>query len=310
MTPPIEDFVPPGAEEMRSHLDRHGPVARSPWQAWRPILLLAAALFLSATIDAWWAHTLPWFAIAAAIFFTTSRARRTEQLARQLTQLQEFVMLRRYVPALRLAWQILPRMTTIPSFHGRAVAFLAHGLDQVGAYDAAITTYDYMIDRLPSHHPGSQQMRIARSIAHLNNGQLADADRGLRGLRRQVAAQSYPPIQATLRFACLLQQIRTNHFAEACEEAETLQEGLRPLGVEAGYGHALMALAWHVQSDSPHHTHGGDEAATWWSRATRLLPPGVLTARFPELDTVNLSYPAAPTLSSVINAPATNVAGT
>ncbi len=291
--------MPPGAEQVRRHLAHHGPIPRTAWHAWRPLLLLAVALVLSATIDAPWARLLPWVAIVVAIAMTTSRARRTEALAHQLVQLQEFIMLRRYVHALRLAWRLLPRTTSIPAFHGRIVAFLAHGLDQVGAYDAAIVTYDYMIERLPAQHPGAHQMQIARSIAHLNNGQLADADTGLRGVRRQVEEHALPPIRASLRFACLLQQIRTHHFAEAREGAGALETELRPLGIEAGYGHALMALACHMTSDTER---GADVAAAWWDRATMLLPAGVLTARFPELLPVCDAYAAAPPLDALVAA--------
>lgn len=300
MTSSSRAFIPPGPEQVRGHLEHHGPVARDPWRAWLPLVLLAAALVISATVEAVWAGALPWVAIGTLLVLTTSRARRAQRLARQLTQLQELVMLRHYVPALRLAWRSLPYMASIPAFHGRTVAFLSYGLDQVGAYDAAIVGYDYMIDRLPPAQLGSQQMRIARSIAQLNNSQLADADLGLRSVRRQVAAGSVPPIQASLRFAALLQQVRTNHFVEAVEGADTLQEELQPLGIEAGYGHALMALACHMQQPG---TGQPDDvtASSWWSKATMLLSPTMLTARFPELREVANLYPAAPSLTSVLS---------
>ncbi len=118
-------------------------------------------------------------------------------------------------------------------------------------------------------------MAIHRAIAKLLCDHLTDADDALR--KKRGAAEQYPdtPIAAAYRYAALVQQVQTNHFADAVAASDDLVVQLRPLGVEAGYGYALMALS--------HHMTGADGAAAWWSRATTLLPPATLTERFSQL---------------------------
>jgi hypothetical protein len=73
--------------------------------------------------------------------------------------------------------------------------------------------------------------------------------------------------------------VRTNHFADAVEGCDGLLDELRPLGVDAGYGHALVALAYHHLAGAA----AGEQAALWWSRATLLVAAPALLDRFAEL---------------------------
>ncbi len=110
------------------------------------------------------------------------------------------------------------------------------------------------------------------------------------------------PVTAGFRLARLIQDVRTHHFADALETSDELIDELRPLGVEAGYGMALMALCYHqhhrrqaehtdTDTDAASAGTGGapdtagpsDAVARWWQRATLLLPAPVLVDRFPEL---------------------------
>ena len=100
------------------------------------------------------------------------------------------------------------------------------------------------------------------------------------------------PISASYRLACLVQQIRTHHFADAVQDSQNLVEELRPLGVESGYGHALLAfahepLASRVSAEAlaePEQLAAhASEARNCWSRATLLLSPEAIADRYPEL---------------------------
>ena len=122
------------------------------------------------------------------------------------------------------------------------------------------------------------------AIAQIAGDQLTDADDTLRRLRGAIDPYRGTPIAASYRLANLIQQTHTNHHADAVETAGTLLDDLRPLGAEAGYGHALMALSFYrmgeIETPDPAHR---QQAALWCSRATLLLSPEALSARFREL---------------------------
>ena len=173
---------------------------------------------------------------------------------------------------------------------------IAHNLDQLKAFEAAITAYDYLIDHLPSTHPWSMRLRVQRIIAQLATHRLTDADEGLRRMRPKTTEMMDATTCAALRLAALIQQVRTYHWSDAAASAADLLGDLRPLGVEAGYGHALLALSYHHLADAPPSdgalstdaqpttaAEADKMARLWWSRATVLLPAPVLVDRFPEL---------------------------
>lgn len=274
-------FSPPSPDQLKAHLRRHPATGPSRLFAWLPILALAAAVVSMMWVESSWLQSLPWMILVAFLGFMVYRVHWARQLEAQVTSVQELTMLRRYPVAMRLAWRTLPKVTVAPILHGRIVAFMAHVLDHLRAYDAAIVAYDHLIDHLPLKHPGSVQLRIHRAMAQLNNGQLSDADDGLRALRGAETPMRNPTTGATFRLAKLTQQVCTNHYAEAVNSAGKLVDDLRPLGVDAGYGHALMAFCFHMLSSADDRLH--ETAAPWWARATLLLPPAALVERFPEL---------------------------
>ena len=286
------NFNPPRPEQLRAHLERHSPRGPSRLLAWLPIIALAGVVLLTTVTNDGWTRMLPWVILAALITTMAFRVRWVRHLEAQVAKVQELTMMRRFPTAMRLAWRLLPKVNTMPVLQGRIVAFMAHVLDQVRAYDAAIIAYDAAIRHLPALHPGAIQLQINRAITQLINDQLADADDALRRLRSQGEVLRHPTSAAAFGLANLTQQVRTNHFVEAVQSAPGLIELLRPLGIEAGYGHALMALACHQLAD--HRGASGDsEARPWWSRATLLLPAKTLVDRFPELSSVAGRYPAS-----------------
>jgi hypothetical protein len=208
---------------------------------------------------------------------------RVRNLDRRTTEAQDLALLRNHPLSLRRAWDLLPHVAAMPSLHGRTVALIAMNLDQLSEYDSALVAYDELIDRLPEQHPASVQFRINRVILHLFTDRLIDADDELRRLRGLVERFARTAVSAGYRLAELVQSVRTNHFADAVVHADSLVTDLRPLGIEAGYGHALMALSFHQLATA------GDDAAArqtsrWWRRATILLPVPQLVRRFAELE--------------------------
>jgi hypothetical protein len=236
---------------------------------------------------------VPWIVLAGVFSAMSYRVRRLRGLETQVAKVHELALMRRWPQSLRLAWRLIPSLQTMPELHGRTVAMLALGLDQVRAYDAALVAYDHVIERLPAEHPGSIHLRVQRAMVHLATDQLADADSALRRLRGAVAAMGRGAVAAAYRMALLMQQVTTHHFADAVATSDTLLDDLRPLGVDAAYGHALMALSYHQMAPdplSPQH----EQAQQWWSRATLLLPPSALVDRFAQLQPLTQALAPAP----------------
>lgn len=279
---PYPSFEPPTAEQLAEHLERHPPRPLSPWSVWGPLGLVALVSLIGLTAGGLLAMLLPWLSVMVLLAVLSYRVRQARELEAQTTQTQELALLRHFPQALRSAWRLLPRLVHNPLLHARIVALMAHCLDQVKQYEAAMTGYDYLIRHLPDDNPGVVQIRVQRAVAALQSDHLTDADDTLRRLRGVIDRYKGSAASAGYRLAQLLQQVRTHHFADAVAENGDLLDALRPLGVEAGYGHALLALAYHA---APNLDAGEASRAAklWWRRATLLLPEATLIDRFPEL---------------------------
>ncbi|MEM9418382.1 MAG: hypothetical protein AAGA25_04900 [Planctomycetota bacterium] len=284
--PPSPDAAPPAwrpptPEALEAHLQRHPAITPSPWARRTPLFVLGGVIFLAVVMQGPAAWLLPWLALMGMILYGRQKLMARRSFERRLARAQELVTLRHHRPALRSAWRLIPELVQHPAQQHRAVAVLAHALDNVGAYDTAIVAYDRLLNDLPSEHPGAIHLKVQRAIASLFTYQLSDADDALRRLRGPVEPLTKTPIGASYRFALLFQSVQTAHYAEAIDESDGLIEALRPLGVEAGYGHAL--LAWcHAQRNDPERD-DANHAQSWWQRATTLLPASALRARFPEI---------------------------
>lgn len=287
-----QPFNLPTARQVRSHITHYPARGPSKLVAWAPIIALAAALAITLTLQGDAAVLLSWLIIVGVLAALATRASRVKRLDQRVAHLRELAMLRHWAATVRLAWKLLPSLTTLPALHGRTLVLIAHGLDQLKAYDAAIAAYDHLIDHAPPKEPPAVQLRISRATSQLAIDQLTDADDALRKLRAQAEVLAQPVIGAAYHLAGLIQQARTGHWAEAVEQnANGLIDRLRPLGVEAGYGYALLALSYH-QLDHTEPSASG-HAARWWSRATLLLPVAALVDRFSELSAMNAYEPTA-----------------
>ena len=289
-------FTPPSPEQVDAHLRSYPPSPPSKWRARAPWLVALALIGMSYLTAGPVSGLLPWAALAWLFGHSMVLARRASALEAQVRRTQEIAMLRRYPEALRRGWRQLPRVVASPMLHGQTVAMIAHCLDTLGSYDAAVVGYDYLLKRMAPGQPMTVHIGVSRAAAMLGAERLSDADDAIRRLRGEVEPFRNTPISAAYRLAQLAQQVRTNHFAEGVRESAGLVETLRPLGVEAGYGHALMALChYHCpDADTPSGVDPGANpdsgttpahrsARTWWRQATLLLPAGSLLHRFPEL---------------------------
>ena len=285
-----DTFSPPSAEQFADYLESHPPRGPSKAAAWIPLAILAAAALLTVATQSSGMLLLAWVALGGVFVFWAIRVKRMRLLDELVLDVQELGLRRRYPQSLRLAWRLLPQLAVVPQLHGRNVAFMAFNLDQLRAFDAAIVGYSYLIDRMPGEHPSRVHLQVQRAIAQLAADQLTDADNALRKLRGIVSEMVGTATHAMFQFAVLFQQVRTYHYQDALPMADSLVEDLRPLGVDAGYGHALMALCWHqshqgktAEDADADAQQAADAARTWWHRATLLLPVTALTARLDDL---------------------------
>ena len=299
-------FQPPAPEQVQAHLAAHEPRPASPWVVWGPLLGIGVAIVLAFVIGGPAALLVPWLGLGLVFGYLVWRVRRLRGLERQINETQELAMRRDHRPALVQAWRLIPRVSTQPSMYVRCVALLAHALDQFKAYEAALAAYDALIEKLPEEDPGSVHLRLHRSIAALMAEHLADADDALRRLAGQVLAGGESRdagggeggdgdgegggeggggggALATYRLAELIQRVRTHHFDDAAAASDNALQELRPLGVSAGFGHALLALSWRRARDLGDAAQRAQHSATWWQRATLLVPAATLVDRFPEL---------------------------
>lgn len=291
MPPTQGDFQPPTPERVHAHLERYPAQGPSRLMAWLPISALVAVVLLMLADNTGWLTLAPWVILMSVFALMGFRVRRFRDLEGQVTHVQELSTLRHWRQALRLAWSLLPKLGAVPEMHSRIVALMAHNLDQLKVYDAAIVAFDHLIDHLPQEHPGSVHLRLQRTFAQLATDRLADADESLRRLRGAIDSSSRATA-AAYHLACLFQQVCTHHWADAAQRGDKLLEQLRPLGVDAAYGHAMMALSFH-HLDPQQYPGAAEGVALWWSRATLLLPSDSLVDRLTELAPLLESEPVS-----------------
>lgn len=278
----VSTFRPPTPEQFEQYLQRYSPQPPSAWEARLPILGIGVVLLLVVIFDGL-ALLLPWLVLIGLLIYFSVRAKRAKAIEQQAVRIHELAMLRKYPQALRDAWRLLPALTKHPTLYVRTVAMMAHCLDQLRAHDAAIVGYDQLLGHLPDEHPGSVQLRIQRAIAALFADRLTDADDALRRVRNIIGPYAGTPVAALYRLAVLIQDVYTHHYTDAVEQAGDIADALRPLGVEAGFGHALMALCYQQDRAADDPDAQRQAQTRWWKQATTLIPEAALIERFPQL---------------------------
>jgi len=285
-------FEPPTAEQLAKHLENNAPAQGFDLQKRLPMLVLMCvglALLLAGSPGF---ALLPMLGVLGVMTFLASRARAAQELEQQVTRAWELAMIRRYRESMGRAWELLPACRSRPDLHGRVVTILAHILGELGKDEAAEVAYMYLLDHLPPDHPLALRLRVQCAVTALGTNRLADADDTLRKLRNPVEQSDDPSLTAAYQLARLLQDMRTGHFADAIAKADHTAALLQPLGVEAGYGHGLLAvcyqqLALHDPSaDLQQKKLLSQLARRWWDRATLLIPPAALLYRYPDMSVV------------------------
>lgn len=269
-------FALPTAQELHDRLEAYTPRVRPTWVRYIPTALLVATVGVSLSSQTWWAAMLPWLALLGLIVYGVVRMRIARRRQRRVRRAQDLATLRYHRAALRLGWDLLPELVYDPTAHGRITTIFAHLFDDLGDHDAALVALDHMLTGLPPEHPGALAMNTQRAIIFFQTDRLADGDHTLRKIRGSIEPFVGTPLHAAFHGALLVQSVRTCHFAEAVADLPDPVALFRPLGVEAGYAHGLLALCHHRLG----HT---DAASAAWSRATLLLPSATLVGRFPEL---------------------------
>ena len=277
---PLPAFRPPTADQLREHLHEHPIDPPSIWVQRAPWLLLLGVVIAAVLVNDPAAMVVPWFVLLGVIAWQVYHRRKHHELEARIHKLHEQTLLRHHRDAIATGWRLLPDANVNQAVRTRVVLSLAHSLGEVGAHESALvalqTLDDDMPDELANASPGAM-IRLQIAIESLLCDRLSDADEALRRARAVIDDLRAPaPLKALHLFATLVQDVKTHHTEEALAERETLLDRLRPMGVEAGYGYALMAHCCRAQGLE-------DEAATWWHRATLLLPVDAIVHRFPEL---------------------------
>lgn len=282
-------FEPPTAAQLTRHLEANTPAQGLGWHARLPVVLLVGLGMLLLVMTSPGFALFPLLAVVGVMVYLSSKTRAAAELQDKVARVWELAMIRQYRESLGRAWELLPQCRTSPQLHSRVVTVIAHVLGELRQEEAAEVAYGYLTDRLPGDHPLSLRLRVQRAVAALRSDRLADADESLRKLRGAIEQLHEPTLSASYQMARLLQDVRTGHYADAVEQAEDTAQQLKPLGVEAGYGHGLLALCYQQLSlhdpaaDNDQRAALARHARTWWDRATLLIPPAALLFRHPDL---------------------------
>jgi tetratricopeptide (TPR) repeat protein len=271
----------PTAEALAEHLRDHAAQLPSVWVRRAPLFVIGFLIAIALIAGGPGGWLLPWLGFLGLIVYGGRRLRKVRSLEARLNRAQELATLRHHRAALRAGWNLIRDTQAHPPLQHRAVVAVVQCLDEVGAHDAAIVGYDRLLDDLPPEHPGAAYLQTHRAIAALFTDRLSDADETLRRLRGPVEELPGSPTRAAYRFAKLFQAVRTAHYAEGIAESDGLVEALRPLGIDAGYGHALRSWCHRRRDDAQ--LDDAAEAQRWWQRAVTLVPAAALRQRFPEL---------------------------
>ena len=134
-------FRPPSADQVTDYLTRHLATGPAKWVTWLPAMLLVAAVLLALTWSNPALTLLIWMILPGLFIAAMVRARSVKKIEQSLANVQEFTLRRNHSQALRVVWQLIPQLNTQPQMHAKAVALLAHNLQHVHAYDAAVVAF-------------------------------------------------------------------------------------------------------------------------------------------------------------------------
>lgn len=281
-------------EQLRAFIESCAPL---PQRNFRLFVLLGLGALMGVVLfsgPSMIALLLPWVVVIGFFGWLYYQRRRMTEAQRSVRAVQELTVLRHHDEALHQAWRILPSLRRWADLHVQTVLLASADLMAVNAYENALAAQDYLLEHAPDDHPLARMVRLQRTMALLHDDRLADADDELRRLSRLKLG---PLGQAMRRVGELYQQLKTGHHVDAVESLDddaAFISQLRPLGVDAGYGYAMMATMYH-------HTGRTDAAQRWWHRATMLVAPQRLADDLPETRPLTALQPAT-TLAEAMEA--------
>ncbi len=327
-TPESQPRELPDADALEERLDDTQPHPVPASRRALPLAAIGLALAFALFGPPLLGTLAPWLALGGVAIAAVRRARTAKRQAEALRRAEELGRLRRPADAFFAADALLDELVHEPGPSAGCVHLMARSLQALRRPDACRVATEVLLDRLPPHHPARAGVLLNRAIAEFESDRLADGDgtlgrvRSLMEVRAEEPAEDTPWIdekepsgddtgdrrvglplpaadrsaaeeaRAALRAARLIQSVMTYHAADAVADAEAAggaEACFRPLGVDAGFAHGL--LAWcHLK------LHDAEGTAAAWSRATLLVPANALVHRFPRLGEVAEAFPSHPGL--------------
>ncbi|BAM03579.1 hypothetical protein [Phycisphaera mikurensis] len=312
----------PDADGLRERLEETQPHPVPASRRALPIAAVGLALLAALAGPPLIGTLAPWLVLGGIALLAVRRARQSRRVGEGLEQAETLLRTRRPAAAYHAADAWLDDTVHEPAASAGCLHVMAQALQTLRHQEATLVATEALLERLPPHHPARASALLHRSIAEFESDRLADGDatlgrlRGLLEKREPVepvepagedpqaghagddrrVGRPFPPADraaeehahAAVRVAQLVQSVSTWHAADAVADAESAGGAVaafRPLGVDAGFAHGL--LAWcHLK------LHRAEDAAAAWAVATRLIPAPALVHRFPRLAEVAERCPA------------------
>ena len=226
---------------------------------------------------------LPQLLLLAMIGLLVRTVRRQREFARDIQESTEAMQLRQWTRAWSVLSRLLRKPVPHPAVRAESLLALAALAEANEAFDASQRIYESMLEERQADPLQLHTARVGLGAALLRTGQTTDAV----GLIDRLEREDLPgSLRAHTELLALFREITMGHAADRLDRADERRKLFRRyLGTRAGYGYALLALAFD-RAGQP------ERAAKSWLDATMLEPLPELLCRFSELQTIAGKYPA------------------
>ncbi len=222
--------------------------------------------------------------LAVALLWLWLRTRRRQQVDAGVRSLWEAVQFKDWPRAESLVTSLLRRPVPPTTIRAQSLMVLAAVADNQKQYPVAQHVLESILREYGDDRGLSWAVRPALAGTLLRTQQLTDAVAMIEKLGREDLPDA---VRAQVELVNLFRFLVMGQTDDAIVRADERRALFRRhLGTRAGYGYALLAMAF---DRSGQH----DRAAELWRDATMLIAPTDLVDRFSELRTVASRYPAA-----------------
>ena len=226
---------------------------------------------------------LPQVLVLAMAALLVRSVRKQREFARDIQESAEAVQLRQWPRAWGALSRLLRKPVPHPTVRAESLLALAAVAEANEAFEASQRIYESMLEERQADPVQLYTARVGLGGALLRTGQTTDAVGLIDRLEREELPGS---LRAHIELLALFREITMGHAADRLDRADERQHLFRRhLGTRAGYGYALLALAFD-RAGRP------ERAAKFWQDATLLQPASELICRFGELRTIASKYPA------------------